>query len=222
MKQDRLFAVCGIAFVALELAGTFIAMGVGKTHGLTISSSRADIAAALAKHVSAGVWAGEYMELLSVGFFLAFAAWLTAKLGGGLLGTVARLAAATYAGAGVVSLGLLGAIAYGAGRGLDVATGRALVDVNEAIYVATWFVLATFLVAIGLVARAESRGRLGWSALAIAAYTLVATPLSVDNFGQFSQLLALLWVVCASIAVGLAPSARARTSPRTLGAPGSA
>jgi hypothetical protein len=37
------------------------------------------------------------------------------------------------------------------------------------------------------------------------AYTLVITPLSVDNFGQFSQMFWLLWMVGASIALARAP-----------------
>ena len=44
--QDRLFAACGIAFVALELGG--VAIG-GKTHHLTVSSSATQVAHALAE-----------------------------------------------------------------------------------------------------------------------------------------------------------------------------
>src|SRR6516225_3880346 len=47
--QDRLFALCGLAFVVAELAGTFIAMGSGGTHRLTWSSSTASIAHAFSK-----------------------------------------------------------------------------------------------------------------------------------------------------------------------------
>ncbi len=75
--HDRLFAACGIAFVALELGG--VAIG-GKTHHLTVSSSASQVARALAKPAGTLSWVGGYMELLSFGFFLAFAVWACTKL----------------------------------------------------------------------------------------------------------------------------------------------
>lgn len=203
--HDRLFALCGVLFVVLELGGAFIAMGSGKTHDLTVSSTTSDIAKAIAHPVGAGVWAGAYMELASVFFFLAFAAWATKKLGGGLLGSAARLAAAANAGAGLVALGIGNAISYEAGSGMSVHTARALVTVNEAVYVSTWFVVAGFLAAVGLLALRAERRIVGWSALGIAAYTLVLTPLSLDNLGQFSQMFWLVWVLGTSIALARTP-----------------
>jgi hypothetical protein len=197
--HDRLFAACGILFVVLELGGAFIAMGTGKTHGLTVSSTTSDIATALAHPVGTGTWVGAYMEIVSVFFFLAFAVWVTEKLGGGVLGSIARLTAAAYAGATIVSLGIGDAISYGAGRGLAVPVARGLVIANEAAYVCSWFVIAGFLAAVGLLALQAGRRFAGRSALAIVALTLVLTPLSVDNLGQFTQLLWPIWVVCVSI-----------------------
>lgn len=199
--HDRLFALCGILFVVLELGGAFIAMGTGKTHSLTVSSSTADIAKAIAHPVGAGTWIGAYMEIVSVVFFLAFAVWISEKLGGGLVGSVVRLTAAANAGAGIVSLGLGDAISYGAGRGLTVPVAHGLVIANEAAYVCSWFIVAGFLAAVGTLALRAGRPVIGWSALGIVAYTLVLTPLSVDNLGQFSQLLWPVWVVAASIAL---------------------
>ena len=43
------------------------------------------------------MWVGAYLELLSVGAFLAFAVWACVKLGGGLLGAIGHAAAAGYA-----------------------------------------------------------------------------------------------------------------------------
>jgi hypothetical protein len=201
MKHNRLFAACGIVSVALELGGTFVSFGSGKTHDLTISSTPAQVGSTLAKQVGVGVWVGAYMELLSFGLFLAFACWMTARLGGGLLGSIARSAATSYAAVSTVSLGFLGALAYGAGRGLDPGTGRALVIVNESIFVGTWFLMVVFLVPAALLALAQGRRNLGWSGLAIGAYTLVATPASLNGFGQFSTMLFLIWVIAASIAL---------------------
>src|ERR1700746_2846617 len=108
----------GFLFVVFELGGAFIAMGTGKTHSLTVSSTTSDIASALAHPVGTGTWVGAYMEIVSVFFFLAFAVWVTEKLGGGALGSIARMAATANAAAGVVSLGIGDAISYGAGRGM--------------------------------------------------------------------------------------------------------
>jgi len=203
--HDRVFALCGILFVVLELGGAFIAMGTGKTHDLTVSSTTSDIVNAMAHPVGAGTWAGAYMELLSIGFFLAFAVWAAERLGGGLLGSVAKLAAAANVGAGLVALGIGDAISYEAGKGMSIGTARTLVTVNEAVYVCTWFVVATFLAAVGILALRGRRRIVGWSALGIVAYTLVLTPLSFDNLGQFSQILWLFWVVGASVALARSP-----------------
>jgi hypothetical protein len=176
-------------------------MGSGKTHDLTVSSTTADIATAIAHPVGAGVWIGAYMEVLSVVFFLAFAVWVTEKLGGGLLGSVARLIAAANAGAAIVSLGVGDALSYGAGRGLTVPVAHGLVIVNEAAYVCSWFIVAGFLAAVGVLALRAGRRVTAWSAFAIVALTLVLTPLSVDNLGQFTQILWPIWAACVSIAL---------------------
>lgn len=203
--NDRLFAACGIAFVALELGGTFLAMASGKTHDLTVTTTNAKLAAAIAKPVGTGVWAGAYMELLSIGFFLAFAVWAAEKLGGGLLGSLTRAAAYANAGAGIGALAVMNALSYQAGHGVSLGTARTLTTLGESIYVGTWFLSATFLAAAGILAVRRGKRVLGWSALAITAYTLVLTPVSVDGAGQFSQLLWLVWVVCASIALVRTP-----------------
>jgi hypothetical protein len=199
--HDRWYALCGIAFVVLELGGTFISMATGKTHGLTVGSSTAAIGRAIATPVGTGVWAGAYMELLSVGFFLAFAVWLADRLGGGLFGSILRLAAAANAGGGLVSLALINVLSYRAGHGIGMDSAKTIVTTSEAIYVGTWIFTATMLAAAGILALRVGRPVIAWSALAIVAYTLVFTPLSFDGAGQFSQLLYLVGVVAVSIAL---------------------
>jgi hypothetical protein len=208
-RNDRLFALCGILFVALQLGGTFLAMAAGKTHDLTIGSSTGSIARALAHPVGAGVWTGAYMEMLSVCFFLAFAVWAAERLGGNLLGSIIKLAAAAAAGGGIVSLAIINVISYRAGHGMSLDVAKTLVTTGEAVYVATWFLNATLLTAAGLLALRAGRRMIAWSALAIVVYTLVLTPLSVDNAGQFSQILYLLWVVATSIALARRSSVHA-------------
>jgi hypothetical protein len=199
--HDRWFALCGIVFVVLELGGTFLSMATGKTHGLTVGSSTAAVGRAIANPVGTGVWAGAYMELLSVGFFLAFAVWLADRLGGGLFGSILRLAAAANAGGGLVSLALINVLSYRAGHGIAIDSAETIVTTSEAIYVGTWIFTATMLAAAGLLALRAGRPVIAWSALAIVAYTLVFTPLSFDGAGQFSQLLYLAWVGAVSIAL---------------------
>jgi hypothetical protein len=214
--HDRWFALCGIAFVALELGGTFLAMASGKTHDLTISSSNAGIARAIADPVGTVVWAGAYMELLSVGFFLAFAVWMAERLGGGLIGSVAKLAAAAAAGGGIVSLAAMNVISYRAGHGMGLDSARTLVVLGEAVYVATWILDATLLAAAAILALRSGHRVIGWAAAAIVGYTLVLTPLSPDNAGQFSQIFFLLWVAGTSIALGRS----SRRAPAPALAPG--
>lgn len=199
--HDRLFAGCGIAFVVLELVGTIIATVGGKTHNLTISSTPAQVAHAVAKPAGTAVWIGAYLEMLSVGAFLAFAVWACVKLGGGLLGAIGRAAATGYATAMLVSLTIMAALAYRAGHGIGVQLATTVVTLNEALYVGTWFLTVFFLLATGALALSGARRALGWSAIAVAVLTLIGAAVSVENVGQFSVMLWFAWIVYASIAV---------------------
>jgi hypothetical protein len=203
-RSDRLFAACGIAAVVLQLAGLVLG---GKTHQLTVTSSTAKVAQALATPVGTTSWIGAYVELASFAFFLGFAAWATAKVGGGLLAQIARGAATSYATLSIASLGVIDALSYRAGHGVSVPMGRTLISINEALYVGSWFLVALFLLTTGLLALRSERRALGWSAVGTAVYTLAATP-SVSNFGQFSIPLFLLWIIAASVAL-----ARGRRTP---------
>ena len=199
--HDRLFAGCGIAFVVLTLVGVVIATVGGKTHNLTISSTPTQIAHAVAKPAGTAVWIGAYLELLSVGAFLAFAVWACAKLGGGLLGAIGRAAATGYATVTIASLGVTAAIAYRAGHGMGVQLATALVTLNEAVYVTTWFMSVFFLLAAGALALTQTRRALGWSAIGVATLTLIGTAVSLENLGQMSGMLWFAWIVYASIAI---------------------
>jgi hypothetical protein len=197
--QDRLFAACGIAFVALELVGSTIG---GKIHHLMVSSSATEVAQALAKPAGTLSWVGGYLELLSFGFFLAFAVWAANRLGGGLLGQVARAAGTSFATLSIASLAVIDAISYRAGHGINAQTGRALVGVNGALYVGSWFLIAFFLLAAGASALGSAHPRLGWSAIGIALFTLVGTAISVTGVGQVGILLFFVWIVWASVSLG--------------------
>ena len=138
---------------------------------------------------------------MSFGFFLAFAVWACAKLGGGLLGQVARACATSYATLSIASLAVLDAIAYRSGKGMSVQLGSTLVTVNEALYVGSWFLAVFFLLSVGALALSSGHRVLGRSAIAVAVIQLVTTAVSLDNLGQMSFTLWLVWIVGASIAL---------------------
>jgi hypothetical protein len=204
-QQDRFFAGAGIASVALMLAG----FGIGHSRMLTISSTPAQVAHALAKPAGSATWVGAYLELLSFGCFLAFAIWACTKLGGGVLGRIAVAAATAYTTLSVAALGLMDAVAYRSGKGIGVQLGSTLVTVNEALYVCTWFLAAFFLLAAGPLALAAGRRALGRSAIGVAAIQLIATAASVDNVGQMTFFLWLIWIVYASFSLARGPRTHA-------------
>jgi hypothetical protein len=158
------------------------------------------------------VWLGGYMELLRVGAFLAFAVWACAKLGGGLLGALGRAAGTSQATITMASICVGGAIASRAGHGAGVQVGSALVTVNEALYVGTWFLSAFFLLAVGPLALASGRRALGSSAIGLAVVTLTAAAVSVESVGQFSVLLWFAWIVFASVSLARPERAPARSA----------
>jgi hypothetical protein len=207
-QQDRLFAGFGVASVALMLAGFGIG-SIGHSRTLTISSTPAQITDALSQTAGSATWIGAYVELLSFGCFLAFAIWACTKLGGGVLGQIAGAAATGYTTLSIASLGVMDAIAYRSGKGMGIQLGSTLVTVNEALYVCSWFLAAFFLLAAGALALTAGRRALGRSAIAIAAIQLVATAASVDNLGQMTFSLWLVWIVYASVALGLGRRAHA-------------
>jgi hypothetical protein len=196
--QDRLFAACGIASVVLDQAGASISSAGGSIISLTLSSSPAQVADALAKPADSLVWVGAYIQLLSFGAFLAFAAWAARKLGGGLLGQVMRAAGTSYATLSIASLCVLDAIEYRAGHGMSAQLATALHTVNEALFVGTWFLTVFFLLAAAALALPSGRRALGWSAVGVALITLVATALAVD---VISIMLWSVWIVFAGIAL---------------------
>jgi hypothetical protein len=207
-QQDRLFAGFGVASVALMLAGFGIG-SIGHSRTLTISSTPAQITDALSQTAGSATWIGAYVELLSFGCFLAFAIWACTKLGGGVLGQIAGAAATGYTTLSIASLGVMDAIAYRSGKGMGIQLGSTLVTVNEALYVCSWFLAAFFLLAAGALALTAGRRALGRSAIAIAAIQLVATAASVDNLGQMTFSLWLVWIVYASVTLGLGRRAHA-------------
>jgi hypothetical protein len=109
--QDRLFAGCGIASAVLVHVGLFVGVASGQAF-VNLGSSPEKVTRALANPAGTGVWVGAYLDLLGFAAFLAFAPWASAKLGGGLLGAVARAAGASYAALGIAAWCVLDAVEF--------------------------------------------------------------------------------------------------------------
>jgi hypothetical protein len=209
-NRNTIFALFGVASVIIELAG--VAVGaLGNRAFVTITSSPADVRSAFAKPVTTAAWVGAYMEMLSVGLFLAFAVWACARLGGGLLGSIATSAAVAYTAVSAAAGAVADAISYRSGHGMDLQLATTMVTLNEAMFVATWFLGVFFLLAAAPLALAAGRKVIGWSAVCIAVVVLVTSAVSLDNLGQMSNMLWLIWIAGTSIA--LARSGNVEVTP---------
>jgi hypothetical protein len=197
---NRTFAWCGIGSVVLSLGGLFLAIASGAPF-VTLGSNTAHIAHSFDSQTGTGVWAGQYLEVLSLGAFLAFAVWASKELGDGLLGAIARTAATAYATVTAVSLCVQGVGAFRAGHGMSAQLVVALSDLSGALLVGSWFMFAFFLLAAGSLALSGAHRRLGWSALAIAALTLAGGALPTNDLGQWSGWFWYIWIVSASISL---------------------
>ena len=78
---------------------------------------------------------------------------------------------------------------------MSVSVARALVVLNGACFITTWFLSAFYLLAVAPLALASGRRIVGWSAVALAAFTLVGAAASPKDAGQFSSLLVLFWIL---------------------------
>jgi hypothetical protein len=206
--QNRLFAFLGIGSVVLEL-GAVVIGAIGGRQFATISSGPSQMRDAVAKQVTTTDWVGAYLEVIAFGMFLAFAIWACMRLGGGLLGAIATAAATGYTTLSIASLGVGDAIAYRSGHPMGIGLVSFLFTLNEALYVGTWFLAVFFLLAAGPAAILAGRTVLGWSGIGVAAVILVTTAASLDNLGQMSNFLWLLWIIGASISLAREQPAQA-------------
>lgn len=200
-------AVCGILYVVLEITG--LGFGIANSFAdVTFDSSKEEIARAFASPAATGAWIGIYLEVLSVLFFIVFAARLWATLrraegDPGWLSAAAFGAALVFATMTLVAFSTARAAAHWAGHGLDTQIPLALGEVGFAAYVLTWAVGALFLGAVAVVVlRSGALSRwLGWSAVVIAVASLAAVAVPTSGPAQLPAFLFLIWVVAASIAL---------------------
>src|SRR5947208_5100405 len=94
--------------------------------------------------------------------------------------------------------------------GTQLAT--VLTNINEALYVGSWFLSAFFLLAAGALALTPAARRaLGWSAIAIALLTLAGAAAPANGLAENTVLLWFIWIVWASISLARSERAPAET-----------
>ena len=213
----RLAALCGALYVVVAVLANDV-LGSGSP-GSTDSSR--EIGAWWAGHPpSTSDWALGFLDLVALLAFPVFvvvlAWWLQRSddgwlpwivLGFGLLSAVIKLASAAP----------IFALAWRADTGVSDGLAAALVDMNSAAFVLTWALDAVMLAAAGgTILRRRCLPRwLGWFGLASAPLVLAGVPVAISGPPTF--LLALLWIVAASIALSLRAAQRSAV-PAGVGA----
>lgn len=194
-RRARIAAACGVLFVVLELAGVAVASGAGRPT-VTLADPLAKIVAAFAEPAATGVWVGAYLELLALGAFAGFTAWLFRGRGGGDAAARAGLvAAAAYVAVTAVGLVFGNVLEYRAGHGLGAQETLALFDVQTGLLTVSWGFAA------GVLACAPVRGWLRRAGLVIAGLLLLAMAAPTAGASQFPLILFFIWVVAASVAL---------------------
>jgi hypothetical protein len=204
----RLGALCGALYVVVAV----LANDVFGSHSPDSTATAHAIGAWWAAHPpTTADWALGMLELvalLSFAVFVVVLAWWLAQsddgwlpwivLAFGLLSAVIKLGSAAP----------IFALAWRADTGISDGLAAALVDTNAAAFVLTWALDAVMLAAAGgVILRTGTLPRwLGWSGLVSAPLVLAGVPVAISGPPTF--LLALLWIVAASIALSLRTSQR--------------
>jgi hypothetical protein len=213
----RIGAACGIAYVALAVVGNDILASA--SHAPAPNASPATVGAYVASHpTTTQVWIGAYLDVLGLLAFIGFVAYLynvlrRADNDGGFLPTVVLGSGLVAAAIKLASLAPGFAVLYRARDGLSPQLATALFDMNNAAFAVDWALTAVMLAATaGVVLRTGVLPRwLGRSALAIAPLLLASVPFFTTD-GPPIFLLALVWIIAASVALIRRLDAPAATS----------
>lgn len=204
-KWRRFGFACGIAYVVLAILGSDVLAGRGEVPGLDATQDR--IGSYVANNpTTAQEWAGGYIEVLALLFFICFLASLWSFLrqaegGNGVLATTAF-------GAGLVSVAVkfagfpaAAALSLRASDGVDSQLAAALLDMNNFSFVLTGALGAVLLLAsAAIVIQTMALPRwLGWSAVVIAFGLLAGVATATSGAIFLPTLLYLVWVVVASV-----------------------
>ncbi len=154
------------------------------------------------------------MELLSFGMFLAFAIWAASGSEAGCWARSPARAATGYTTLSIGALGIGDALAYRAGHGMDVQLATTLSTSTKRSTCAPWFLAVFYLLAVAPMAIAAGRRMVGVSAIGVSLVILATTAASLDNLGQMSNFLWLLWIIGTS--VSLARDSRTEVTQTTV------
>ena len=204
-KWRRCGFVCGIAYVALAIVGSDVLAGRGEAPGLDATQDR--IGGYVANNPpTVQEWAGGYIEVLALLFFVCFLAslWSFLHRAEGANGVLAT----TTLGAGLVAVAVKFAgfpaaatLSFRASEGVDSQLAAALMDMNNFSFVLTGALNAVVLMgtaAIVIQTLALPRW-LGWSAVVIALGLLAGGAAATSGTIFLPMLLYLVWVVVASV-----------------------
>ena len=196
----RLAAAGGIAATVLVISGLIASVAAGRPE-TTLSSTDAEIAAALTEPASGAVWIGGALEAAGLLALLLFAAGLArvARPDDAALASAGTLAAAAYVGVSLAALAAGNLVADQAGPNGDLVAAGVLNDLWGALYAMSWAACGAFLVFTGAALhRAGVLGRvLPPAAIAIGALSLVLSAAPESGAGQAVGFLPWLWFAVA-------------------------
>jgi hypothetical protein len=164
-----------------------------------------------------GVWVGLGIEGLATVFLLAFVVRASVAVQAadaqGLIARSALVSGAINVGLVFASFGVMAARYAGAGHGLDGQSVITLAYLGWGGYVMSWPAMAIFLgaLAVGALRTHAFPAWLGWTGVAVAVIGLAGT-LDPTNLGQLAQLLGLLYIPAAGVALVLRRTAASQTT----------
>jgi hypothetical protein len=216
-------ALGGAVYGVLETAG-FMVGGASNPHPIDGLPSGATAAAMASAPMPAGVWVGFGLEVFSTLFLVAFAVagWAVVRAADehGVLAMAALIGAITNVALIMVSFGIAFAINASAGHGLEAQGLIVLSDLQTGTFVLSWTVLGLFL---GCLSVAALRTRslpswLGWIGVALGVAELAAFLFPLGA-GQLVQLVPLVWIPAAGIALAIRrPAAASQPKSAVVGA----
>jgi hypothetical protein len=210
MSDRKLLALgglTGLGYGILEVAGVVVG-GISNPVPFDIFPSAATAARIAETPMPAGVWVGFGLEVFSTLLLLAFMVRAASAVrqadGHGLIATSALAAGIVNVAAVFVSFGIMAARDAGAAHGLDGQSVTLLADLNWGSYFLSWPSLAMFLgcLAVAAIRTHALPAWLGWAGVVVAAAGLVGC-LDPINLGQFAQLLPIVWIPAAGIALAI-------------------
>ncbi len=203
----RIGALSGVVYVVLLIAGFATGVASSPTPP-SIFGTPEQIANQIAEVTPTGVWIGLYVEVLALLCFVVFAAFVRTfadpvERDAQWPAAAAYGAALIFASLQLLSMAVLGIVSYRAGKGADVASATALLDLRLGSYILSWSVGALWL---GLTAITTlrngmvSRG-IGVGGLLIAIVWLATCLIPTSDIAQFWGFVPLIWTGAASISI---------------------